>query len=367
MELDVSDDGRGIDAERVVARALELGVEPPADADKSAFVADMLFSPGFSTAAGVSHVSGRGVGLDVVRARVTELGGQVTIEPQPAATRFRIRVPTSVVSLRGLLVRAGEADFVIPSSMIQRTLRARREEVRSADGAATMVTGDGQPLKLRWLAAAMGQTRVDDPTILTVVVVADGQQRLGLVVDEVRGDTSCVIKRLPWNVRKLRGVIGAVHQGDAPLALVVDVAQLLRGHTSVPDREQRVQAPQQRRKPRILVADDSLTSRTLERNILSSAGYDVETAIDGEEAWRSLEQGEFDLLVSDVQMPGLDGFELTRRVRAHAKLGQLPVVLVTSLDRPDDVAQGADAGANEYIVKGRFDQRTLLETVSRLL
>ena len=186
-------------------------------------------------------------------------------------------------------------------------------------------------------------------------------------MDEVRGDTSCVIKRLPWNVRKLRGVIGAVHQGDAPLALVVDVAQLLRGHTSVPDREQRVQAPQQRRKPRILVADDSLTSRTLERNILSSAGYDVETAIDGEEAWRSLEQGEFDLLVSDVQMPGLDGFELTRRVRAHAKLGQLPVVLVTSLDRPDDVAQGADAGANEYIVKGRFDQRTLLETVSRLL
>jgi two-component system, chemotaxis family, sensor kinase CheA len=366
VELDVADDGRGVDRARVLAKGMALSLvtaeAAPADLD------ELLFAPGFSTASSVSAVSGRGVGLDVVRARVAELGGQVgLVRDDLVGARFRITVPTSVVSLQGLSVRAGSANFVLPSSHVERTLRVKAQAVKSAEGAALVSTPEGEPLRLRWLSTAMGQPRSDDATTLHVVVVNEGQHRHGLVVDEVRGDTSFVIKRLPWNVRRTRGVIGATHQGDASLALVVDVPLLFRARTSGRDQEHKLQIAPRKRTRRILVVDDSLTSRTLERNILSDAGYEVETVVDGNAAWRALEGSEFDLVVSDVQMPGMDGLELTRRVRASAKHAELPIILVTSLDRPEDVSAGAQAGANDYIVKGRFDQQALLETVSRLV
>jgi two-component system chemotaxis sensor kinase CheA len=212
----------------------------------------------------------------------------------------------------------------------------------------------------------MGLPHEDDPEFLQVAVVTEGVQRLGLVVDEVQGDTSFVIKRLPWNIRRAQGVIGATHQGDAALALVVDPTHLFRTQNTS-TREHRVKQSTTKQRPRILVADDSLTSRTLERNILVSAGYDVKVAEDGELALQALEHHDFDLLVTDVQMPKMDGFELTRRVRSHPRLARLPIVLITSLDRPEDVAEGARVGADEYIVKGQFDQEVLLKTVSRLL
>jgi chemotaxis protein histidine kinase CheA/CheY-like chemotaxis protein len=367
VEIEVSDDGRGIDPGRVLARALELELVQNADAARDpAFLDGMLFSPGFSTATTVTNVSGRGVGLDVVRSRVTELGGQVSVVPRKRGACFNLSVPTSVVSLRGLAVAAGKGTFVIPSTQVQRTLRVKTDLVKSAEGSAVITTPEGDPLRLRWLSAAMGQPRGDDARMLNVVVVADGVHRHGLVVDEIQGDTSFVIKRLPWNVRRTAGVIGATHQGDASLALVVDVTHLFRVQGGNGD-DRRVQAALRRAARRILVADDSLTSRTLERNILSGAGYDVEVVVDGDAALKALESGTFDLVVSDVQMPGLDGIALTRRIRATSRLAHLPVILVTSLDRPEDVAEGAKAGANEYIVKGRFDQRALLEAVSRLI
>jgi two-component system chemotaxis sensor kinase CheA len=367
VEIEVSDDGRGIDPGRVLTRALELELVPNEDAARDpAFIDSMLFAPGFSTARTVTNVSGRGVGLDVVRSRVTELGGQVGVVPRAQGACFNLSVPTSMVSLRGLAVDAGKGTFVIPSTQVQRTLRVKTEQVKSAEGSAVITTPEGDPLRLRWLSAAMGQPRGDDPRMLNVVVVADGVHRHGLVVDEIQGDTSFVIKRLPWNVRRTPGVIGATHQGDASLALVVDVTHLFRVQSGNGD-DRRVQAAPRRAARRILVADDSLTSRTLERNILTGAGYEVEVVVDGDAALRALENGTFDLVVSDVQMPGLDGIALTRRIRATSRLSHLPVILVTSLDRPEDVAEGARAGANEYIVKGRFDQRALLEAVSRLI
>jgi two-component system chemotaxis sensor kinase CheA len=367
VEIEVIDDGRGIDAGRVLKRALELELVANEDAARDpAFLDTVLFTPGFSTARAVSSVSGRGVGLDVVRTRVTELGGQVTVTSREPGTCFSLSVPTSVVSLRGLSVEAGKSTFVIPSMQVHRTLRVKTENVRSAEGGAVITTPEGEPLRLRWLSTAMGQARGDDANMLNVVVAADGLHRHGLVVDEIHGDTSFVIKRLPWNVRRTPGVIGATHKGDASLALVVDVTHLLRVQNGAGE-ERRVQTAPRRAARRILVADDSLTSRTLERNILTGAGYEVEVVVDGEAAWRALEHGPFDLVVSDVQMPGLDGIQLTRRIRTSSRFANLPVILVTSLDRPEDVAEGARAGANEYIVKGRFDQKALLEAVSRLL
>lgn len=369
VEIEVSDDGAGIDLEKVRARALADGFVGADEAQDTTRLLDAtLFAPGFSTASAVTTVSGRGVGLDVVRARVAELGGQVytSLGHGTGGASFTLSVPASVVSLRGLCVRTGGATFVLPSAQVERTLRVRASELGSAEGVTVVRTPEGDPLRLRWLSSAMGLEHADDPTFLQVVVVTEGAQRLGLVVDEVQGDTSFVIKRLPWNIRRAQGVIGATHQGDAALALVVDPTHLFRTQHSAA-REHRVKLGAKQERPRILVADDSLTSRTLERNILVSAGYDVHVVEDGEQAIEALDHLAFDLLVTDVQMPRMDGFELTRRVRSHPRLSKLPIVLVTSLDRPEDVAEGARVGADEYIVKGQFDQETLLKSVSRLL
>jgi len=365
--LSIADDGRGIDESRVRAKARQLGLfEGGSDATFDLEAA--LFSPGFSTAERVTNLSGRGVGLDVVRDAVSKLGGHVGLEPARAGrgAAFVISVPASVVSLRGLSVRAGSGVFVLPSTHVERTLRVPGSDLGSAEGVTILRIANGEPLRLRWLSAMMGEVRVEDPATLKIVVVTEGSSRLGLVVDEIVGDTTFVIKALPWNVRRLRGVIGATQQGSTALALVPDMSQLFRRETSHAEVHA-LKLPDARPRPRILVADDSLTSRTLERNILVGAGFEVETVEDGAAALAALQARSFDLMVSDVQMPEMSGLELTARVRSLPALAKLPIILVTSLDQPEDIQEGARVGANEYIIKGQFDQKALLEAVSRLL
>ncbi len=369
VEIQIRDDGRGIDRERVIARGRELGLLDDERIDKQRdLVEQLLFTPGFSTTTEVSPVSGRGVGLDVVERRLSELGGRVSVSNGAVSGAcFEVVVPASVLLTRALAVRASGGVYVLPVAHLRQTLRVRSDRVSMVDGTAAVTTPNGEPLRLRWLASVMGRERKPDPEMLTVVVVTDGAYQQGLVVDEVLGDGSFVSKRLPWNVRRVPGVMGATQRGEAALALVVDVPALFRSKGDAADASRRPHLVTAKTKPRILVVDDSLTSRTLERNILIGAGYEVEIAVDGEAAWALLGKQRFDLVVSDVQMPLCDGIELTRRIRRSDRLQNLPVILVTSLDRPEDVAAGGSAGANEYIVKGRFDQQALLDAVSRLL
>jgi two-component system, chemotaxis family, sensor kinase CheA len=371
VELEVTDDGAGFDTARIRQRAVEQGLE---EADRAARMtplelAELVFLPGLSTAESVTGVSGRGVGLDVVRQRLVDLGGSVRIgDPTPAGSTFVLEVPATIVSTKGLLLRSGRTSFVLPMAYVARTLRVARSEVREIDGASAVAEPGRDPLRLRWLASIMQEPRRPDPDRLLVVVVADGAARLGLVVEDVVGEIESVTKRLPWNVPRVPGVAGAMLLGTGGVAVVIDVPRLLFATAARSgERAEAPRAAEPLRKRRILVVDDSLTSRTLERNILVAAGYDVDTVNDGEVAWQSLQAEAYDLVVSDVQMPRLDGLELCRRIRAHPRLRALPVLLVTSLDRPTDVVLGSEAGADEYIVKGRFDQKALLEAVARHL
>lgn len=371
VELDVSDDGRGLDVARIGRLAVERNV---ISADRLARmhdgeIAEVIFQAGFSTASSVSHLSGRGVGLDSVKQRISDLGGHIRIDaPLFGGTTFRIEVPATVVSTKALLVRTARSSYALPTAYVTRAFRAASSDVRMVDGGAAVADAEGEPLPLRWLSALMQEPRQTDHANLLIVAISDGTARLGLVVDEVVGEAEYVAKGLPWNIPRIAGIAGAMLLGTGALAIVVDVPRLLevaRGRQG--DHTETVHTANAAKKLRVLVADDSLTSRTLARNILDAAGYEVETASDGELAWQALQAGPFDLVVTDVQMPRLDGFALTQRIRAHAKLKALPVILVTSLDRPADVTRGSAVGANEYIVKGRFDQRKLLEAVARLI
>jgi len=373
VELEVSDDGRGMDAAEIGRRAVERGIlSPERLARMNAMeTAEIIFLAGFSTASSVSHVSGRGMGLDIVKQRLSELGGHVRIVEPTMGTgggTFRMGVPATVVSTKALLVRTARTTYALPTAYVARAFRVASSEVQVVDGVAAVPDAEGEPLRLRWLSALMQEPRQTDPAKLLVVALSHGAARLGIVVDEVLGEVESVAKGLPWNIPRIPGIAGAMILGSGALAVVLDVPRLLDvARSRHGERTETVHAAEALKKRRILVVDDSLTSRTLERNILDAAGYEVETANDGEAAWQALQGGAFDLVVSDIQMPRLDGVELTQRIRAHPKFKSLPVILVTSLDRPTDLAQGSVAGADEYIVKGRFDQRKLLEAVARLI
>lgn len=367
VDIEVVDDGRGFDVEEVRRQASQRGVRSEEELAHFAGgeVLDLLFESGFSTADEVSQISGRGVGLAIVRRRLAEFGGQVTIEDAGTGAAFRLTVPATLVSTKGLLVRGEKSVSAIPIHSVERIFRVASHDVEQVDGGAVIQDVEGRPLRLRWLATLLGEQRTPDPKHLTVLVVEQDASRMGIVVGEILGEADFVTQRLPWNIARVPGISGALVLGDGEVAVQLDVSHVFGARSCKAD--ERIQAPSKRRRARILVVDDSRTSRILQRNILLAGGFDVVTTMDGEAAWDELRAGGFDLLISDVQMPKLDGIGLTKRVRASADLEQLPVILVTSLDRPEDVAAGADAGANEYIVKGRFEQRTLLEAIERLL
>ncbi len=368
IAIDISDDGRGIDLEAVRRRGAEVGLIEAGEGEKEdRELLEMIFSPALTTAAQVSHLSGRGVGLDVVRGRLNDLGGHVrVVKPRLGGTTIRLVIPSTLVSTKGLLVRAGEITYALPIAHVASALQVLTADVKTTASGPMVQRSNEPPLSLRWLTSLMQAPRAPDPSALTVVVVSVAETRIGLVVDEVVGDSEFVTKPLPWNFSRLRGVVGATVLGDEDLAIVVDVPGLLHAvRQKEAGRTDAVRMPQPGRKPRILIVDDSVTSRTLERNILQAAGYDVTVAVDGEAGWEAMQAGSFDLVVSDVEMPRLDGFGLTRRIRAE--FGDIPIILVTSLDRQEDIAEGAAAGADEYLPKGRFDQRILLEAIGRLL
>lgn len=372
VELLVGDDGRGIDGDAVAAKAVQAGLITPGQRStmSPAEKQNLVFASGFSTRTAVTEISGRGLGLDIVRDRVEALGGTVAMPPphEGQGTVFQITVPVSMVSSRGLAVRGESTVYVLPIEMVVRSLHVQRDDLRDIDGQIAVEMADDEPLRLRWLTRWMDEPEAITHNVFTVVVLQRGTQRVGLVVTEVLGEQTYVTRRLPGHFLAVEGVAGAVVLPDGRLAPVLDVPALLnrRGQTSAMPvaAGSGVEA---RRVPHVLVVDDSLTSRTLERNILTAAGYEVTTAVDGEEGWAILQTGNFDLVVSDVEMPRLTGLEFTRRIRATPRFERLPVILVTSLGSKHDLAEGAAAGANEYIVKGRFDQTQLIEAVARLL
>ncbi len=367
IHLGIQDDGRGIDWERVRRKAEAKGLITGDQFNQmsAAQISDLLFLPGFSTADDVGRLSGRGVGLDVVRSQLEALGGYAEIKAgsREEGTTILLWVPVSILSSTGLFVRSGESVFVLPIESIVRTLRISRADLRTVDGRDMIRMEQSDPVRLIYLSDVMGTEKKRAGEHLNVAVLSRGTRQLGLAVDEVLGHREYISHRLPWNFEHVPGISGAIPEADGSVTATIDIAYLFdtsRHATTVqrmtPDRSRKV-----------LVVDDSLSSRTLERAMLRADGYEVILAADGQEAWRILQKETFDLVVSDVQMPLMDGFELTRRIRAALDLKDLPVILVSNLSKSEDRAAGAEAGADDYLVKGTFDQQGLLRIVKKYL
>jgi two-component system chemotaxis sensor kinase CheA len=363
VDVVVRDDGRGIDLQQVRTRALEAGVASPGQLDEmgESELLDLLFRGGISTATEVTEYAGRGVGLDVVRTHLRKLGGEASLSSTHGqGAQVRLRVPLTRLTTTGVLVQIGEQAYAVPTADVERTLKIDIQDIKQVNG-AEVISVEDQLVRVVHGGAAVCNSAAT-ATGRFAVIIGDGPRRRALTVDEVLGQRELLLQPLCWNLEAAPAIAGSTVLDAGDVVLVLDAHALARIGQTV----RSAQRPA-RRTPRLLVVDDSATSRTLERNILRAAGYEVLTAVTGTEATQTLTSEQIDLVISDVEMPQMDGLELTRWIRSHDDLGALPVVLVTSLGSESQKLQGAEAGADAYIVKGEFEQDELLRTVARLL
>lgn len=374
VELLIADDGAGIDVGKVTAAAIGLGLVAPADAEGLAAgdALALVYASGLSTREILSDISGRGLGLAIVREKIDKLGGSIALEsPAGGGTTFRIVLPTSLANFHGLLVAVGDDQFVLPARNVERVVRIVPDAIGTAANREAIELG-GEVLALVRLSEVLGLRPLaprGETRHLVAAIVANGGKRIAFVVDAVLGDQEVLVKGLGPQLRRVRHIGGATVLGAGRLVPILNVPDLMTSAQRLGARSGAVPsatAPPKAARQSLLVVEDSVTSRTLLKNILESAGYDVATAVDGVDALTALRTGRFDLVVSDVEMPRMDGFDLTTRIRQDRKLADLPVVLVTALGSREHRERGVDVGANAYVVKSSFDQSNLLEVIRRL-
>jgi two-component system chemotaxis sensor kinase CheA len=300
--------------------------------------------------------------------------GVLDVVTEPGSgTTFVLSVPLAVATTQCLLVRCAGSTFAIPVTNIVRIMRPSPEDIGIADGRRTIIL-DGRPVPVSRLSDVLGldgASETEEGSKLPVIVLGSADKRIALIVEELAGAQEVVIKSLPHPLVKVRNMAGASIMGSGEIVLVLNNGDLTRtAERAAISRAPAAEAQEDtntRKGSVVLVADDSIVTRSLEKNILESAGFRVKVASDGVEAWDVLQTEGADLLVSDIEMPRLDGFDLTERIRADRRLRDLPVVLVTSLDSREQRERGVAAGADAHIVKQSFNQEVLLDTIRRLI
>lgn len=373
VEIAVSDDGAGIDVDKIKATAERLGFLSREDAmrldEREAL--ELIYQSGISTSPIITEISGRGLGLAIVREKVDKLGGTVSVTTSAdAGTSFRIMLPLTLATYRGINVRVGEHTFVLPTSHVAQTVRVDKKHMLTVENRETIRMGD-ETLSLVWLADVLGiqSQESNDAIFLQVAVLAAGGKCIAFVVDEVLNEQEVLVKNLGRQLSRVRNIAAATILGSGKVVPILNVADLMKSALQAPANRNRGTAVAEAtaKEKTVLVVEDSITARSLLKGILEVAGYNVSTAVDGIDAFTQLRSGEFDIVVSDVDMPRMNGFDLTAKIRSDKKLAELPVVLVTALESREDRERGIDVGANAYIVKRSFEQSNLLEVMRRLV
>ncbi len=375
LRIVVTDDGSGIDPERVRESALKRGLITPEEArsldDQAAL--KLILRSGVSTSGIITDISGRGLGMAIVLEAVEALGGDILIHSEiHVRTEFTITLPMFLAGVRGLLVREFGQVFALPVAHVESTLRVAPDTIYTVEGRDT-IAPRGVPVPLyrlgRVLEMAEPPNAGTESRFLSVVLLQAGRRQMAFSVGEVLNEQEILIKGLGRQLRRVRNISGVAVLGSGRVVPVLNINDLLRSavQTARHSRSDSAAFQEKTSVRKVLVAEDSITSRTLLKNILTAAGYAVQVAVDGAAAWSLLRDDPPDVVVSDVEMPRMNGFELTERIRADKRTAQIPVVLVTSLESREHKERGIDVGADAYIVKSSFDQSNLLDVLRRLV
>ena len=375
LQITLTDDGRGIDVGQLRDRAVSRGLVEQAVADRLSELEmlEFLFLPGFSTKDRVTEISGRGVGLDVVQSMVKAVGGSVRVATQPGrSTVFTLQLPITMSVIRALLVEVGGEPYAFPLTRIDQILFCSHTEIRTVEG-RQYFDRDGASIGLVMASQILDTATADPADPMPVVVISDRGQQFGLIVDAFLGERDLEVRPLDPRLGKVPDINSASLLENGNPVLIVDVEDLVRSIDNVlaGRRLSRVEfeklAEQARQRKRILVVDDSITVRELERQLLQARGYTVDVAVDGMDGWNAIRSGSYDLVVTDVDMPRMDGIGLVSLVKADPARKEIPVVIVSYKDREEDRLRGLDAGANRYLTKSSFHDATFIDTIIDLI
>jgi two-component system, chemotaxis family, sensor histidine kinase and response regulator WspE len=375
LQITAGDDGRGVDLAKVREAVVKRRLATADTVAKlsEAELLEFLFLPGFTMKEEVTELSGRGVGLDVVQTMVKQVRGTIRIFSEPGkGTRFQLQLPLTLSVVRALLVEIGGEPYAFPLAHIVRTLKLPEGQIETLEGRQHFNL-NGQSIGLVSAQQVFGGGASEANGDLPVILLGDPANAYGLVADKFLGERDLVVQPLDKRLGKIKDVAAGALMEDGSPVLIVDTEDMLRSverFVSV-GRLDKVQGgeagktSQSRR--RVLVVDDSLTVRELERKLLDSAGYEVVIAVDGMDGWNAVRAGNFDLVVTDIDMPRMDGIELVKLIKDDAKLGKLPVMIVSYKDREEDRRRGLEAGADYYLTKGSFHDDTLQQAVADLI
>ncbi len=375
LHITLTDDGRGIDVERLRARAITRGLVAKAVADQLSELEllEFLFLPGFSTKDQVTEISGRGVGLDVVQSMVKAVGGSVRVATQPGRqTVFTLQLPITMSVIRALLVDVGGEPYAFPLTRIDRILFCPHADIRTVEG-RQYFDRDGVSIGLVLASQILETAGAAPADPMPVVVISDRGQQFGMIVDAFLGERDLEVRPLDPRLGKVQDVNSASLLENGDPVLIVDVEDLVRSIDNVlmGRRLSRVEferlAEQARHRKRILVVDDSITVRELERQLLQARGFAVDVAVDGMDGWNAVRGAHYDLVVTDVDMPRMDGIGLVGLIKGDPARREIPIVIVSYKDREEDRIRGLDAGANRYLTKSSFHDETFVDTIIDLI
>ena len=375
MRISIEDDGRGLDFSKISDLAVKKGYIPREQAEQAQHeeLLRFIYQPGFTTVRMITDLHGRGLGMSVVRETVNRLRGEIEASSEAnQGTRFVLQIPLTISTHQLLLVQVAQQTFGIPTENIERLLKINHSDIHTVEG-SPVIDYLGQVVPFATLGSLLGINGTAahrDNEQITVALLHSGQKLMGLAVDKVLSEQQTIIKDLPGPTTNVPYFVGGFVKADGSVSFILNPSEIMevRSQAKGGDMTFGLESGHKvEERAKILIVDDSVTTRTLEKTILESQGYEVHLAVDGLEALNMLGTVKVDLVVTDIQMPQMDGFELIEAMKKTDKLKDLPVIVVTSMADQTDRERGLELGADAYIVKQKFDQKNLLETIEQIL
>jgi two-component system, chemotaxis family, sensor kinase CheA len=370
--IEISDDGRGLDLTSIQQTAIRRKVRTQAElaAMSESEIQSLIFASGFSTRTEITELSGRGVGLDVVRANVERLKGSIQVTSTPGnGCKFQVRLNTSLATTKVMIVQLNQTLYALPLEFIQTMITLPKDEIYEIEGKST-ITFESQLISVTWLAHLLQLSTTDYTTgrhNLACIILQIGSDRFGVFVDDLIDQQDVVIKPQSKLLKRIPNIAGATILGSGEVCMILNPPDLLHSLRNGTWQNVTHSNGSVATKNKLLLVEDSLIIRTQMQRLLKTAGYDITIAENGLQGWQKVQEQEFNIVLSDVEMPHMNGLEMTAKIRQHSQYSQLPIVLITTLASPEDKRRGKEAGANAYLTKGDFEQELLFQTLNQLI
>lgn len=373
VQIQIIDDGAGINIEKLKNIVVENKISSKSEVDLlTDHDAQMLiFKSGISTKDIITDLSGRGLGLAIVREKIEKLEGSIHVTSEKnKGTIFEILLPITISTSRGILIKVLKQDFVVPTSKVEKVIKVKKDLIKIIENRAT-ITLDGHIIpivKLKDILQIQGNKENEEAKFISLLIVNELEKKIAFSVDEIIIEQEVLVKQFNKQLTKVRNISGATILGTGEVVPILEVQDLIKSSLNVVSDISNIRKSKEEvSKKSVIVVEDSITSRTLLKNVLENNGYKVKTSVDGLEGWKAIKTEKFDLIISDIEMPRMDGFELTSKVRSDEETAEIPVILVTSLDSKEDTERGIEVGASAYIVKSNFQQNNLIEVIKKLI